>query len=254
MLMPPSLRSSLLALLALTSPASLAACARVEPPQVQSAPAAPTAAGHSIDLAAMDRAVKPGADFFLYANGAWEAKAQIPPDRPLTGVSVRVTEEVERRTRGLLEEASSASAPAGTTARRIGDYFAAYLDEAAIEARGLAPLQPALERIAKIQDGRALAGYLGASIRADVDALNSTNFSTDHVLGLWVEQDLNEPSRYAPYLLQGGLGMPDRSYYLDASPRMEGSAKRTCSTSRPCWGRRGSPIPRRRRGGRSRSR
>jgi putative endopeptidase len=229
MLTPPSsravIRSSLLALLSLALPA----CSPVDPPRVQSAPApaavAPTAAGHSIDLAAMDRSVKPGADFYLHANGTWEAKAQIPADRALTGVSLRVTEEVERRTRGLLEEASASGAQAGSAAQRIGDFYASYLDEAAIEARGLAPLRPQLDRIARIQDARALAGYLGASIRADVDALNSTSFATDHVLGLWVEQDLNDPSRYAAYLLQGGLGMPNRSYYLDASPRMEGLRK-----------------------------
>ncbi len=220
-----ALRSSLIALLSLASPASLGACAGVDRPQTQSTPSAPTAAGHSIDLTAMDRSVKPGDDFFLHANGAWYAKAQIAPDRALTGVSVRMTEEVERRTRGLLEEASSSGAQAGSTAQRIGDFYASYLDEAAIEARGLAPLAPELERIGKIQDARALAGYLGASIRADVDALNSTNFSSVHVLGLWVEQDLNEPSRYAAYLLQGGLGMPDRSYYLDAAPRMEALRK-----------------------------
>jgi putative endopeptidase len=216
----PSIRVSIVSLLSLALPVLPVACALVDPPRPQSAAVAPAAAGHSIDLAAMDRSVKPGTDFFLYANGAWYAKAQIPPDRTSTGVFFRVTEEVERRTRGLLEEASRSGAEAGSTAQKIGDYYASYLDEAAIEALGIAPLSPALERIAKIQDARALAGYLGASLRADVDALNATNFHTDHVLGLWVEQDLNDPSRYAPYLLQGGLGMQDRSYYLDDTPRM----------------------------------
>jgi len=199
-----------------------AACGGADAPPAKSAPPAPPSASeHSIDHTAMDAKVRPGADFFLYANGDWYAKAQIPADRNATGVWVRLTEEVERRTHEVLDQAASAGAPAGSAAQKIGDYYASYLDEAAIEARGIAPLTHLLGRVAKIGDAHALAGYLGASIRADVDALNNTEFHTDHVLGLWVEQDLNEPSRYAPYLLQGGLGMPDRSYYLEDTPRMQ---------------------------------
>src|SRR5258708_24945652 len=113
-----------------------------------------------------------------------------------------------------------AAAPAGTEARKIGDYYASYLDEATIDALGLKPLQPTLARIAAIKDKKGLAAEFGRELRADVDALNSTNFDTDHLFGLWVEQDLNDPKRYAPYLLQGGLGMPDRDYYLSPDTHM----------------------------------
>src|SRR5579859_793975 len=177
----------------------------------------PAVPGHSIDLAAMDRAVKPGDDFFLFANGAWYAKAEIPPDRSSTGVGARLTEEVEKRTVDLLREAAGGASP---DTKKVGDFFAAYMDEAAIEARGLKPLAPTLKRIAGIADARALAAELGSELRADVDPLNATQFHTDRVLGLWVEQDLGDPTHAAPYLLQGGLGMPDRSYYLDEAPRM----------------------------------
>jgi putative endopeptidase len=207
---------------------SVAACEAEAPPPPPApppapsaapvAPAVPTAPGHSIDLAAMDRAVKPGADFFLHANGAWLDKTEIPADRGYTGVDVRLQEEVDTRTKSLLDEAAKAEAP---DLRKIGNFYAAYLDEATIEARGMKPLAPALARIAKITDARSLSALLGAELRADVDPLNDTHFHTDRVLGLWVEQDLNDPSRAAPYLLQGGLGMPDRSYYLDPSPTME---------------------------------
>src|SRR3569833_3040654 len=88
------------------------------------------------------------------------------------------------------------------------------------EALGLSPIQPILARIAAIKDKKALAAEFGRELRADVDALNSTNFQTGHLFGLWVEQDLNDPKRYAPYLLQGGLGMPDRDYYLSANAHM----------------------------------
>jgi len=153
----------------------------------------PSVPGHSIDLEAMDRSVRPGTDFFLFANGSWYKKTEIPADRKATGLFLRLGETVESRTKGLLEE--GATAPEGTDLRKIGDYYASYLDEDGIEKRGLAPLAPALERIVKLADKRDLATYLGAELRADVDALNSTHFWTRHLLGLWVEQDLNDPSK-----------------------------------------------------------
>jgi putative endopeptidase len=193
---------------------SMMSCTRARSPDARSS--GPAGPGHSIDLAAMDRSVRPGTDFFLFANGGWYKQAQIPADRPATGAFLRLVETVETRTKGLLEEAGNA--PEGTDLRRIGDYYASYLDEAAIEKRGITPLHPALERISKLADKRQLATYLGAELRADVDALNSTDLWTGNLVGLWVEQDLNDPSRSTAYLLQGGLGMPDRSRYLDESP------------------------------------
>jgi len=217
------LLGSLACFLACGGSSSERAPAKVVPaaPSTTAMSSAPSVSGQSVDLGAMDRSVRPGADFFLYANGSWHAKAQIPADRSSTGVFTRLTEEIEKRSRGLLEEAARPGAAPGSAAQKIGDYYASYLDEAAIEQRGIAPLATTFERIAKLQDARALAAYLGASLRADVDPLNATNFHTDQVLGLFVEQDLNDPSRYAPYVLQGGLGMPDRSYYLDEAPRMQ---------------------------------
>jgi putative endopeptidase len=208
---------------------AVAACAGDRPPPAVAAPAvvppaaaapAPTFPGHSIDRSAMDPSVKPGADFFLYANGAWYAKAEIPADRAATGVWLRLTEEIEKRTTQLLEEAAHAGAPAGSPSQKLGDFYAAFMDEASIEARGLAPIAPELARIAKIADARSLAAYLGAELRADVDALNSGDIHTDRLLGVYVDGDLNDPSKNAAYLMQGGLGMPDRSYYLDDSPAM----------------------------------
>jgi putative endopeptidase len=176
----------------------------------------PSPAGHSIDLGAVDRSVRPGDDFFLFANGTWYKKAEIPADRGGTGLFLRVGETIETQTKALLEEA--AKAPEGSDLRKIGDYYASYLDEAEIERRGVQPLMPALDRIGKIGDRRDLAKFLGSELRADVDALNSTDFHTDHLFGLWAEQDLNDPSKNTAYLLQGGLGMPDRGHYLDPSP------------------------------------
>lgn len=178
------------------------------------------APGHSLDLAAIDGSVKPGADFFLYANGSWYAKAEIPDDRPVTSLDMRLHDQAEQRTKEILEAAAAANADAGSDTQRIGDYYASFLDEAAIEARGIKAMDKVLGRIAKLRDKKALAGLLGSQLRADVDPLNASDMYTDHVLGLWVEQDLNDPSRQSPYLLQGGLGMPDRSFYLDEAAPM----------------------------------
>ena len=94
------------------------------------------------------------------------------------------------------------------------------MDTTAIDAAGLQPLQPTLDSIAAIKDRKGLAHMLGSTIRADVDVLNNTNLYTENILGLWVAQDLDDPSHYSPFLVQGGLGMPDRDYYLDSSSTM----------------------------------
>jgi putative endopeptidase len=163
----------------------------------------------------MDRAVAPGDDFFAFANGAWIATAEIPPERAYAGPILQVVEVVAGRTRAILDDAAAAQAPEGSELRQIGDTWSSFMDEAAIEAKGLEPLRSALRRVAAVGDRKALASALGAAVRADVDPLNDTNLHTPNVLGLWVEQDLDVPGRNAAYLLQGGLGMPDRSYYLD---------------------------------------
>jgi putative endopeptidase len=179
-----------------------------------------TAAGNGIDLADIDQSVVPGNDFFAYANGGWLKSALIPADRSSWGTGDVLTELTAKRTADLIAEAAKARGPAGSDARKIGDYYASFMDEARIEARGKEPLRPRLEEIAAISDGPGLARALGGTLRADVDVLNNTNFDTDNLFGLWVAQDLDDPTRYSPFLLQGGLGMPDRDYYLDPSPRM----------------------------------
>ena len=176
-------------------------------------------AAETSELSGMEASVVPGNDFFRYANGGWLKATEIPPDRAYYGTGSIVAELTLQRLHSLLEEAA-AHAPAGSEQRKIGDYYASFMDEAAIERKGLQPLQPRLARIGAISDRRSLARELGGTLRADVDALNNTQFHTDNLLGLWVAQDLDDPTRYAAILLQGGLGMPDREYYLDPSAHM----------------------------------
>jgi predicted metalloendopeptidase len=173
-----------------------------------------------LDTAGMDHSVKPGNDFFEYANGTWLKRTDIPADRSSYGAGAIVTDLTDGRVAELIQGATKANAPAGSDLRKIGDYYTSFMDTTAIDAAGLEPLKATLDSIAAIHDRKDLARVLGSTLRADVDALNNTNFYTERLLGLWVAQDLDDPAHYSPFLLQGGLGMPDRSYYVDPSPAM----------------------------------
>ena len=175
---------------------------------------------HGIDVANMDRSVKPGDNFHLYCNGDWIKRTEIPPDRSRLSVFATLADVSDKRTSTLIEEAAKSGGAAGSSARKIADLYNSYMDEAAIEAKGLAPLQPHLKAIAAISNKRELASALGETLRADVDALNNTNFHTSHLFGLWVAPGFNDSDHYAAYLLQGGLQLPDREYYLSDSEPM----------------------------------
>ena len=203
---------------------ALAAC---KPAATDAAKPAPAASGASaaapvsgLDLAGIDKAVAPGDDFNAYANGAWDRNTPIPDDRSSTGVFLKVFELAEQRTAELIQGLEKSNPAAGSNPRKIADYYAAWMDEAGIEARGLAPLQAKLDGIAAIGDAAALSRWLGGSVRADTDPLNATNFATDNLFGVFVAQGLEDPSRNVASLMQGGLGMPDREYYLAGDQEM----------------------------------
>ena len=159
-----------------------------------------------LDLDGMDRTVAPGDDFFDYANGTWLARTEIPADRASTGTFVLLDELATERTAGLIRNADAAAKGGSAEARLIADYYAAFMDEKGIEARGATPLRTELAAIAAIADRATLAGLFGGQLRADVDPLNATDFNTSHLFGLWVSPDFDDPERNAGYLLQGGLG------------------------------------------------
>jgi putative endopeptidase len=178
-----------------------------------------------IVLANMDRSVKPGDDFYRYACGDWIKRTEIPPDSSYVSIGGysyddRSTELSRKQTAGLIEEALKANAPAGSNIRKIADFYRSFMDEAAIEAKGVAPLRPHLDAIAAIRNKHDLARGLGETLRADVDALNQAKFQTPNLFGLWTAPGFNDPDRYAAYLMQGGLDMPDREYYLSDSSEM----------------------------------
>jgi putative endopeptidase len=189
--------------------ACIATCALAA--SAQNAPAPET---HGIAVANMDRSVKPGDDFYQYANGEWIKRTEIPPDRAEVDVFSKLADLSNKRTADLIEEIAKSNPPAGSGARKVADLYNSYMDETAIEAKGLAPLRPHLEAITAIHDKRELARALGETLRADVDALNNTNFHTANLFGLWIAPGFNDSEHYTAYLLQGGLQLPDREYYL----------------------------------------
>ena len=173
-----------------------------------------------VDQSLINRDVKPGDDFNAYANGAWLKTAEIPADRSSIGVGLDVSKVAEARNAEIIKNAGAAKAKQGTDLQRIADYYAAYNDTVAIEARGLMPIKLRLGSIAALKTKSQLSAMLGANMRSDTDPFNNNNYaSTDNLFGLFVSQDLNRPTINVPYLMQGGLGLPDRDYYL--SPKKE---------------------------------
>jgi endothelin-converting enzyme/putative endopeptidase len=185
------------------------------------APAATPAATHGIAIADMDRSVKPGDDFYRYANGAWIDRTEVPPDRTSVNVFSTLDDLSRKRTAEIIEDAAKANAPAGSDKRKMADVYNAFLDEAGIEAKGLGPVKEQLASIAAIQNRRQLSTALGKTLRADVDLLNNSTYHTANLFGLWVAPGFHDSEHYAPYLLQGGLEMPDRDYYLVDSEHMK---------------------------------
>jgi putative endopeptidase len=181
---------------------------------------APDKDNHGIVVADMDRSLKPGNNFFEYCNGAWLKRTEISADR--TGVSVfsALADISNKNTATLIEEIAKSNAAAGSGNRKIADLYNSYMDESGIETKGLAPLKPHLQAIAAIRDKKQLSRALGEGLRADVDPLNNTNFHTDNLFGLWIAPDFNDSEHYTVYLLQGGLELPDREYYLSDNEHM----------------------------------
>ncbi len=181
---------------------------------------APAPASHGISVSAMDPSVRPGDNFYLYCNGAWMARTEIPADRTgITGFS-QIAERTDGQLTTIFTDAAHGNASQGTDGHRIADLYASYMDAAAIEAHGLSALKPELGRINAIHDEKTLAEALGRTLRADIDALNKAQFHTENLFGLWVAPGFRDPHHYAPYLFQGGLTLPSRDYYSDTGARM----------------------------------
>ena len=164
----------------------------------------------------MDRSVKPGDDFYRFANGGWLKAVAVPAGQSSYGTSAMLMEKTSERVCNLIQEAAGAKLATGNVAQKVGDYYASFMDENAIEARGLMPLADEMATISAISNKTSLSAYLGATLNTEVDGLTS---NSNHIFGVWVNQGFEESEHYIFHLFQGGLGMPDRDDYIDPSPK-----------------------------------
>jgi endothelin-converting enzyme/putative endopeptidase len=162
--------------------------------------AKPVYGAWGFDATGMDRAVKPGDDFWSYANGAWDKATDFPADRSSAGVSVKLVDKAEIDVRDLIDGFANDPHATGVD-RKIGDYYKAWMNQAAIETAGTRPLQPYLARIAAVKTRDDLVRLFAAP-----------GFATPVEVG--IVPDFNDPTRYAAVVTQASLGLPDRDFYL----------------------------------------
>ena len=162
-----------------------------------------------LDLAAQDKSVRPGDDFYRYANGRWLGTQHIPADRSEWGTFDALSEQSSERVRKLIQ-GLPADAPAGSLARKVGDYYRAFLDEKAINAAGLKPAEPVFRAIAAAHSYQDLATLMG---RPDL--------GLESPIGFGIGVDEKNPDRYLVSVDQAGLGLPDRDYYLKSDAKSQ---------------------------------
>jgi predicted metalloendopeptidase len=195
------LRERLLVILSLTAPlAFLPAPAGAQ---------APSTLG--IDTTAFDRSVRPQDDFFRFVNGGWLRRTPIPDDAARWGTFDELAERSRDAMRVVLEEAARSNAPAGSEERKVGDYYASFLDSARVESLGVAPLRGELARIASLSSAAELPALWAHLARLGVA----------RPIAVGGGSDSKNSTVNAVYAGQSGLGLPDRDYYLNASARMD---------------------------------
>jgi putative endopeptidase len=178
------------------------------------------AAEVGVELTAMDTSASPGDDFYSYAIGTWQRDTPIPDDRAGISSFYLAGLETDRQNTELINGIIGSSPAAGSNEARIANFYNAYNNTAAIDAAGMQPIQADLARIAAINTRADLSRALGAQVRADVDAMNATDYYTPNLLGVFVTQGLATPGEVLPYLMQGGLSLPEREYYLSNDAAM----------------------------------
>src|SRR6476661_4271839 len=187
-------------------PPPVVPAAEVAPPAPPPAPPAPKPqyGAFGFDTSGMDASIAPGDDFFGYANGTWDRNTQIPADKSRYGMFNVLDDLSRERTRTIIEE------QAKDPNSRIGNAYASFMDEAAVESKGLTPLNPWLDQIRGVKSKADLA-----RIYAQGDEIG-----VSPPFRMFVSQDDKDPNAYVLQMSQGGIGMPDRDYYLSADPKL----------------------------------
>ena len=157
-----------------------------------------------VDKSFLDTTVKPGDDFYTYANNGWLKKTEIPATEGIWGIFSVLKDEVNDKLKNIAEEAASAKSPAkGSNQQLVGDFFASGMDSVKAEQLGISPLTPVLDKIKAIKDKKELA-----AMNAELHSHFVFSMFT-----MYVGQDARHSDRMVPSFSQGGLGLPDRDYY-----------------------------------------
>ncbi|MFM8478499.1 MAG: hypothetical protein ACKOEO_22165, partial [Planctomycetaceae bacterium] len=155
-----------------------------------------------LDPDGFDKAVRPQDDLFLHVNGRWLLSTDIPADKSNYGSFTRLDDEARENIRAIIEDA--VKNPTDDISRKVGDFYKSYLDEALIEALGLTPIRKQLDAIDELSTPEQIARYFGAG---GVQGLAGP-------IGFYVSVDDRNSSRYLSHIIQSGLTLPDRDYYL----------------------------------------
>jgi putative endopeptidase len=158
--------------------------------------------GFSIDN--IDKSVDPCVDFYQYACGNWIKNSEIPPDQSRWGSFDELHERNLEIARGILEKAAAGGAGRDAVDQRIGDFYGSCMDEKAVDAKGITPLQPELDRVAAVQDKAALIDEI-----AHLHLVGGTS-----LFSFYSASDLHNADQVIAYIDQGGLSLPDRDYYI----------------------------------------
>jgi len=154
-----------------------------------------------VDLTAMDSTVKPGDDFFDFVNGAWAKRTEIAADRTFVGIDSVLNDQIDKDVRAIVEDMAKNPTASGQIGQQVGDFYASWMDLAAINAKGAVPLKPYLDRIVGVKDKGEL-----------IDLFATVGYESP--VGVSIFPDLSNPTQYAVYAGQSGLGLPNRDYYL----------------------------------------
>ncbi len=192
--------------------AAAAIVALAAPTLAKDAKSGPRYGTFGVDLTTQDKAIKPGDDFWTFANGAWNKRTQIAADRTSAGYWVVISDEAEQHVRDILTDLAANPASFGASGKQIGDLYASWMDQAAIDAHGTAPPQPYLAKIAAVQDKAALQTLFA-----------SVGYASPVELGQLPNP--SDPTRYVAAASQGGLGMGGRDYYLLEGAKYDGFRK-----------------------------
>ncbi len=187
--------------------------------------AKPELGAWGVDLTAMDPTVKPGDDFFLFVNGTWMKKTEIPAERSSIGAFQLLRILSETRMKDMIAALQAKPyASLSVEEKKLRDLYEAFVDTKTIEANGLAPAKADLATIANARTLEDVARDMA-----------SQKLQTASVFNLGIGVDEKDPNAYSVVLAQGGLGMPDRDYYLKDDPHWRRRATHIRSTCRRCW-------------------